>query len=924
LASQITVDGDITIDGQDRNITISGDNNNDGIGDTRIFYQLNGPAHLKNITLTKGFSDNGGCINAESIEVTNCTFRYCKATNDGGAIYLRNESTRSSTITNTVLTDNEAGNDGGGIYASSAPMEVYESQILNNTAGSGGGGLVAWNDIVTNSLLEGNRAGDGGGGIVGGQKVSHTRVLDNWAGFCGGGITAVDTIEFSEISGNETDCWGGGICNFVNVSHSTLANNYARCGGGGLYHNLGSATVSNSTLTQNLSYNGGGLLSHNDVTVRNSTFYDNEAITANRGGGIFAERSHKLVLENTLIAASTNTDCVYGGTLSSVGNLIQDGTCSPSLSGDPKLGPLQDNGGPTETMALLMGSKAIDAGNDAKCDATDQRGYGRPDDGDGDTFVQCDIGAFEVQRIIANLVRNGDFEDGTQAWRFYTNGEGSLTTQGDSVYSGAMAAHIHLRQEGSNVQLYQTNITLEPNQRYRLHFAAKSSDGQNMAVYIHKHEAPYTNYGLVKLDVPLETAWKAFDMEFTTRGFDATVSDARLRFYFGPYDSDNSSYEIDHVVLQNITNGTPPPPEPLPVPPAWTPSPCEPDSRNALSNPGFEDGTKAWKFYTNGDGRFWSAASAFVTYQCQSEAHVIVVDSGTNTQLYQEGIALQPRTAYRLIFYSSSEDYPQKIKLYLHKHTAPYTNYGLNGLEVTLDNQAEVFVHRIDFTTTNFSEPVNDARLRLWLAPIEGQAYLHFDDFVLMPAAEFNALGITETATSFNVLGIDALMQRNDKSSGKTMEVLTSGYFIDDDDAGRMAGAVLPLNENQSPVCEQASTTPDLLWPANHKLISVQVIGVTDPDGDPVRVTISSIRQDEPVSGTDKGDKSPDGYGLGRARAQLRAERDGTSNGRVYHIGFTADDGRGGTCTGEITSGVPHSEGEVPVDEGPLYDSANR
>jgi hypothetical protein len=71
-------------------------------------------------------------------------------------------------------------------------------------------------------------------------------------------------------------------------------------------------------------------------------------------------------------------------------NLIEDGSCSPAVSGDPALYPLSDNGGLTETMAIDESSLAYDAGDDATCEATDQRGVTRPK---GD---HCDIGAYEA------------------------------------------------------------------------------------------------------------------------------------------------------------------------------------------------------------------------------------------------------------------------------------------------------------------------------------------------------------------------------------------------------------------------------------------------------------------------------------------------------------------------------------------------
>src|SRR5215216_5140616 len=77
-----------------------------------------------------------------------------------------------------------------------------------------------------------------------------------------------------------------------------------------------------------------------------------------------------------------------------------DANCPGIPVGSPQLGPLQDNGGPTWTMALLPGSAAIDAGDNAVCAQApgnlDQRSIGRPIDGNGDSNAICDIGAFEA------------------------------------------------------------------------------------------------------------------------------------------------------------------------------------------------------------------------------------------------------------------------------------------------------------------------------------------------------------------------------------------------------------------------------------------------------------------------------------------------------------------------------------------------
>jgi len=143
-------------------------------------------------------------------------------------------------------------------------------------------------------------------------------------------------------------------------------------------------------------------------------------------------------------------------------------------------------------------------------------------------------------------------------------------------------------------------------------------------------------------------------------------------------------------------------------------------------------------------------------------------------------------------------------------------------------------------------------------------------------------------------------------------------------------GVLCCRDPNSPPDCSNAAASPASLWPPNHALAPVQVAGVTDPDpGDTVTVTITSVRQDEPLNTVGDGNTSPDATGVGTGQAQVRAERTGNKHvpgdGRVYHIGFTATDAAGAQCTGTVTVCVPHDQGQgsACVDGGPLYDSTS-
>ncbi len=130
------------------------------------------------------------------------------------------------------------------------------------------------------------------------------------------------------------------------------------------------------------------------------------------------------------------------------------------------------------------------------------------------------------------------------------------------------------------------------------------------------------------------------------------------------------------------------------------------------------------------------------------------------------------------------------------------------------------------------------------------------------------------------------------------------------------------LDVNAAPLCAAAVASQPLLWPPNHKLIPITIMGVSDPENDAIVITVTSVTQDEPATGLGQGDTGPDAV-LQGSTVLIRAERSGTGNGRVYRIHFTATDGQGGSCQGSVTVSVPQSQGKNggAVDSGQNYNS---
>lgn len=146
-------------------------------------------------------------------------------------------------------------------------------------------------------------------------------------------------------------------------------------------------------------------------------------------------------------------------------------------------------------------------------------------------------------------------------------------------------------------------------------------------------------------------------------------------------------------------------------------------------------------------------------------------------------------------------------------------------------------------------------------------------------------------------------------------------FQVADHDGAAAADTLLVNVLNRPPDCSQAVARPGILWPANHEFVTISIIGVTDPEGDTVSFAVDHIAQDEAVDAPGSGNTSPDGQGLGTATAQVRAERMGAGDGRVYHLRFTAVDGHGGECTATVQVAVPRAEKKAALDGGPIYDS---
>ncbi|HXO19434.1 MAG TPA: choice-of-anchor Q domain-containing protein [Thermoanaerobaculia bacterium] len=265
----------------------------------------------------------------------------------------------------TVIDGNNTLVGSGGIFFLvnvAGTFEIDDLSLINGSVVNGGGAMLAQGAFVSPPTLT--------------LRLRRCTVANNQSRVRGGGMDlnslALDIEE----------------CTFSNNSAGGFA-------GGGVNLKLGTASVVNSTFSGNRSGFGMGL----DISQATSATLTNNTITANQATSgsnpALVIGATQVTLSNNIIAENVGRDCGIPVTTVTDHNLDSDNSCHLTGPGDlpgvnPLLGPLADNGGPTDTSALLAGSPAIDAGNNATCPATDQRGVIRPQG------PACDIGAYEL------------------------------------------------------------------------------------------------------------------------------------------------------------------------------------------------------------------------------------------------------------------------------------------------------------------------------------------------------------------------------------------------------------------------------------------------------------------------------------------------------------------------------------------------
>jgi predicted outer membrane repeat protein len=260
------------------------------------------------------------------------------------------------TLNRVTLSNGNVANQGGAILLKTGALLTTTGVKFSGNVATAGGGAIYAQAGTTLKVTEDTFSNNDSGGTAG-----------------GGGILSLGStaVERSTFTGNSGDLGGAimvGPPGTLSVVNSTFTANTANSFGNAI-KNFGTATVVSSTLSGNLS--------------------------STSDGAVSSPSTGTITLQNTIVADSTPANCstTVGSVTDGGHNISWPDTSCPGLNVDPNLGPLANNGGPTQTLALPPGSPAVDGvpATGAGCPPTDQRGVSRPQG------PSCDVGAFELQ-----------------------------------------------------------------------------------------------------------------------------------------------------------------------------------------------------------------------------------------------------------------------------------------------------------------------------------------------------------------------------------------------------------------------------------------------------------------------------------------------------------------------------------------------